>query len=400
MEKLPQLALQLEEVMPFEDSLADFDSTYRAKTQYGEYVSVSSDRVRFDGETVGDAGLCSQLMIGQKLGNGSCSSVVFARHATTGQAFAIKLFSVFDRAKRAQFITELGMLVNIDCDSLIKFYSAYCDSNTGQIGVIIEYMNFGSLEVLLTPKYRVNERSLAAIGYQIMWALAYLHHDNNLHRDIKPGNVLMNTDGWCKLSDFGISTQLESVDSMSSSMKGSFPYMSPERLDGQDYNASSDIWSVGVLMMELYEQRYPFREASSTHVDLSIEFQSIDIDKYLMKTGYPKVMAEFLSSTLQRNPQDRPEASALLQSEWFKYMGIYDLDHATDALRKWLEQTARCVDPEKNMCRMENSEDKNCPESLIWFQSCKESAGLKSDRKDEESNRGGSRSNYDSIYHR
>ena len=77
----------------------------------------------------------------------------------------------------------------------------------------------------------------------------------------------MNTEGWCKLSDFGISTQLESVDSMSSSMKGSFHYMSPERLDGQDYNASSDIWSVGVMVMELYEQKYPFRQASSTHVD-------------------------------------------------------------------------------------------------------------------------------------
>ena len=378
MENLPHLSLQLDEETSFEDSLADFESTYRAKTQFGEDVSVSADRVRFEGKTVGDAGLCTQLEIGHKLGNGACSSVVYARHVTTGQAFAIKLFSVFDRARRAQFITELGMLVNIDCDSLIKFHSAYCDSNTGQIGVIIEYMDLGSLEQLLKPRYRINERGLAAIGYQIMWALAYLHHDNNLHRDIKPGNVLMNTEGWCKLSDFGISTQLESVDSMSSSMKGSFHYMSPERLDGQDYNASSDIWSVGVMVMELYEQRYPFRQASSTHVDLSMEFQSIDIEGYMTDNGYPTLMAEFLSLTLQINPLSRPEASVLLESNWFKHMGIYDLDYATETLQTWLRQHTDCFDD-----RGGDTLDNMSPE-LAEFKSRHESYKELSDQKNSE----------------
>ena len=120
--------------------------------------------------------------------------------------------------------------------------------------------------------------------------------------------------------------------------------MSPERLDGQDYNASSDIWSVGVMVMELYEQRYPFRQASSTHVDLSMEFQSIDIEGYMTDNGYPTLMAEFLSLTLQINPLSRPEASVLLESNWFKHMGIYDLDYATETLQTWLRQHTDCFD--------------------------------------------------------
>ena len=131
-------------------------------------------------------------------------------------------------------------------------------------------------------------------------------------------------------------------------------------------------------MMELYEQRYPFREASSTHVDLSMEFQSIEIERYMAETGYPKVMAEFLLKTLQTNPQYRPEASALLQSNWFQFMGIYDLDHATEALREWLKQFNGCIDTEKNIDYRVYHGDKNSPES-VEFDSCKESESMRCD---------------------
>jgi serine/threonine protein kinase len=82
-------------------------------------------------------------------------------------------------------INELGMLASVNCDTLIQFHSAYC--NEGHIGVIIEYMDFGSLDLLMKREYKVSESGLAGISYQILWGLAYLHHDSNLHRDIKPG---------------------------------------------------------------------------------------------------------------------------------------------------------------------------------------------------------------------
>ena len=336
---IPQLSLQLDCEGTLEDSLANFDSTYRAKTDFGE-MSVAADRMRFEGATVGEGGLVKQLEMGRKLGSGACSSVVLARHTTTGQEFAIKIFSVFDRKKRVQLITELGVLCQIDCDSLIQFYGAYCDSDTGQIGVILEYMDLGSLERLLEPRYKVSERGLAGICFQILWGLAYLHSDDNVHRDIKPGNALIDSEGWCKLSDFGISTKLKSSDDyMSSSMKGSFHYMAPERLDAQDYNKSSDIWSVGILIMELYEQHHPFKQAGNGgQVEMLVELQSLDMDKYLRDHDYPGHLANFLSMTLEIDPTKRPESIVLLQSEWFKCMGIHDLDYAVEALKEWVDQ--------------------------------------------------------------
>lgn len=82
-------------------------------------------------------------------------------------------------------INELGVLANVNCDCLIRFHSAYCDE--GQVGVIIEYMDFGSLDKLMKREYRINEKGLAAVAYQLLWGLGYLHHDSNIHRDIKPG---------------------------------------------------------------------------------------------------------------------------------------------------------------------------------------------------------------------
>lgn len=85
-------------------------------------------------------------------------------------------------------INELGMLANMQCDSLIKFHSAYNDE--GQIGVIIEYMDFGSLDKLMKEEYRITEKGLAGVAFQILWALGYLHYDSNIHRDIKPGEMI------------------------------------------------------------------------------------------------------------------------------------------------------------------------------------------------------------------
>ena len=112
----------------------------------------------------------------------------FAEHMTTRKPYAVKIFNLYDRSRREQLISELAILTSQDCETLVKFHSAYMDS--GSIGVIIEYMDFGSLDQLMKPTFRVSEPALAAIAYQILWGLGYLHHDGNLHRDIKPGKII------------------------------------------------------------------------------------------------------------------------------------------------------------------------------------------------------------------
>lgn len=118
-------------------------------------------------------------------------------------------------------------------------------------------MDAGSLDGILKI-YRskkvvpeIHEVVLAKIAIQILCGLSYLHMNNQFHRDIKPANILLNTKGEVKVTDFGIAKELEYAEQMSKTFVGTFTYMSPERINGQQYDTKSDVWSLGIVMYEL-----------------------------------------------------------------------------------------------------------------------------------------------------
>ena len=85
-----------------------------------------------------------------------------------------------------------------------------------------------------------------------------MHHKNHqVHRDIKPENILLNSIGKVKLSDFGISKELEKTKALTNTFVGTISYMSPERIQGMQYSYSSDIWSLGIVLVELATGQFP-----------------------------------------------------------------------------------------------------------------------------------------------
>jgi mitogen-activated protein kinase kinase 1 len=144
----------------------------------------------------------------------------------------------------------------------------------GSVGVILEYMDLGSLDTALESPKAVTEEALAGIMFQVFWGLGYLHHDKNVHRDVKPGNTLLNSEGHVKLSDFGISRSLDGTTEMSNTYVGTFRFMSPERLLGDGYSYSGDIWSAGVMAMELWTKTCPFKTSLSSPLKLLEEIEN------------------------------------------------------------------------------------------------------------------------------
>ena len=152
------------------------------------------------------------------------------------------MFNVYDRGQASQLLKEVKMLLSVDCDALISLKGAF--HNEGTIGIIIEYMDRsytpsydhlclylklsvlytyrGSLDFLMGKDWVITEAVFASIVYQVVWGLGYLHFDNRLHRDIKPANILLNSLGQVKLSDFGISKELDSSSAMSTTSVGTF----------------------------------------------------------------------------------------------------------------------------------------------------------------------------------
>lgn len=313
------------------DAMGD---TYRS-----EGLSVGSNALRLFGQELQMEVCYEDLEIGKRIGHGACSSVNIAQCRETGVKYAVKMFNVYDNAQARQLHNEILHLAQVECDALVAFKGAF--HHEGHIGVILEYMDRGSLEFLLDESIELDEFVMAAIAYQILWGLGYLHYDKKLHRDVKPANILMSSSGQVKLSDFGISKSLDSTTAMSNTAIGTFRYMSPERLLGKRYDSSGDIWSLGILLVQLWEKHYPFEDCSATPIELISELESVNFRNLISKKKYPRLMRDFILSMLEMNPGDRPPTIDLSESEWLRECDITSITAAQETVRNWLRKLDR-----------------------------------------------------------
>lgn len=130
-----------------------------------------------------------------------------------------------------------------------------------------------------------------------------------------------------KLSDFGISKELDNSIAMSNTSVGSYRYMSPERLKGEKYDAAGDVWSVGITIIELWEKRYPFLHVADTPISLLGELERVNFSRLLSRSavGYSAQMKDFILATLEADPRRRPGAADLMGSPWFEITGTNNL---------------------------------------------------------------------------
>lgn len=132
-----------------------------------------------------------------------------------------------------------------------------------------------------------------------------------------------------KLSDFGISKGLDSTQAMSNSAVGSYRYMSPERLLGEKYDASADIWSLGITLMEIWNQSYPFAHCAQTPIHLVEELNNFQPDRVMarVKKISPE-LRDFICALLAYDPADRCNCMELATFPWFETCRITSLPEA------------------------------------------------------------------------
>uniref|UniRef100_A0A4W3JPJ1 Dual specificity mitogen-activated protein kinase kinase 2 n=1 Tax=Callorhinchus milii TaxID=7868 RepID=A0A4W3JPJ1_CALMI len=190
-----------------------------------------------------------------ELGAGNGGVVTKVRHKPSGLIMARKLIHLeIKPAIRNQIIRELQVLHECNSPYIVGFYGAFYSD--GEISICMEHMDGGSLDQVLKEARRIPEEILGKVSIAVLRGLTYLREKHQImHRDVKPSNILVNSRGEIKLCDFGVSGQL--IDSMANSFVGTRSYMSPERLQGTHYSVQSDIWSMGLSLVELAIGRYP-----------------------------------------------------------------------------------------------------------------------------------------------
>ncbi|KAJ0035488.1 hypothetical protein Pint_26073 [Pistacia integerrima] len=193
-------------------------------------------------------------LVGERNG----SMVHLAQHKYTGQFLAVKVVKVkLEVSTWKQIAQMLKMIQSSYCPYVGVFYQLFY--NESAISIILEYMDGGSLANFLKKVKSIPEVYLAAIVKQVLKGLLFLHHEKHIiHRNLKPPNLLINHRGEVKISDFSLSATVAYTAGQANTFVGTYNYMSPERISGGNYGHKSDIWSLGIVMLECAIGQFPY----------------------------------------------------------------------------------------------------------------------------------------------
>jgi len=162
----------------------------------------------------------------------------------------------------------------------------------------------------------LNEEQIACVMKQTLLGLDYLHKQNKIHRDIKSGNILLTSDGFCKLADFGVSAQLTNTLRKRNTVIGTPYWMAPEVLRETSYDHKADIWSLGITAIEMAVGEPPLSKIHPMRAIFMIPMKPAptlpEPDKY------SEDFNDFIRTCLQKEPEDRPDAEKLLQHSFIK----------------------------------------------------------------------------------
>jgi mitogen-activated protein kinase kinase 1 len=282
-----------------------------------------------------------------ELGSGNGGVVMKVRHKPTGLIMARKLIHLEVKpAIKKQIIRELKVLHECNFPHIVGFYGAFYSD--GEISICMEYMDGGSLDLILKRAGRIPEPILCKITTAVLKGLSYLRDKHAIiHRDVKPSNILVNSSGEIKICDFGVSGQL--IDSMANSFVGTRSYMSPERLQGTHYSVQSDVWSLGLSLVEMAIGMYPIPPPDSQTLELifgdngnspgqaNVEPRSMAIFElldYIVNEPPPKLehksftddFKDFVDKCLKKNPDERADLKTLMIHPWIKKCEVEDVD--------------------------------------------------------------------------
>ncbi|KAJ7553601.1 hypothetical protein O6H91_06G104900 [Diphasiastrum complanatum] len=267
------------------------------------------------------------------IGKGSSGVVQLVRHKWTGQIFALKVIQMnIQETVRKQIVQELKINQSSLCPYVVICYDAFY--NNGVISIVLEYMDGGSLQDVIKEVKVIPEPYLAVICKQVLQGLMYLHHQRHIiHRDIKPSNLLVNHKGEVKITDFGVSAVLASSMGQRDTFVGTYTYMSPERISGSIYGYESDIWSLGLTLLECAIGRFPYLPPGQEEGFLNfyelLETIVEDPPPFAPADQFSSEFCSLISACIQKEPKNRMSAADLLQHPFLqKYEGV-DIDLAT-----------------------------------------------------------------------
>ncbi|MEG2368740.1 MAG: Stk1 family PASTA domain-containing Ser/Thr kinase [Raoultibacter sp.] len=201
----------------------------------------------------------NRYKISDRIGIGGMAEVYRAQDSVLGRVVAVKVMLpqyAADPAFTQRFRQEAAAAANLQSPYIVNVYDWGQDQ--GIYYIVMEYVRGSDLKTAIKERGAINQRKVAEIGSQVCQALSVAHNLDIIHRDIKPQNLMIQPDGNVKVMDFGIARAKNSVMTQTSSVLGTAHYVSPEQAQGKELTATSDIYSLGIVLYEAVTGRLPF----------------------------------------------------------------------------------------------------------------------------------------------
>ena len=259
------------------------------------------------GETI----LGNRYEVIRKIGDGGMVFVYEAKDRLLNRIVAVKVLRpefVDDEEFLAKFKREAEAVANISHPNIVNVYDVGCDGKVNYI--VMEYVDGQNLKEIIKNEGTLDEYTALDITKQIAKALGAAHKKGVIHRDIKPHNILISSEGRnVKVADFGIAkAATNSTMTNIGSIIGSVHYFSPEQAKGKSVKNNADLYSLGIVLYEMLLGKVPFKGDSPIsialqHINEDIEFSSEE------KTKIPQSIRTLIKKLTEKDPDDRYQSS-------------------------------------------------------------------------------------------
>ncbi|XP_020499139.1 serine/threonine-protein kinase PAK 4 isoform X1 [Labrus bergylta] len=251
-----------------------------------------------------------------KIGEGSTGIVCIATVKTTGKLVAVKKMDLRKQQRRELLFNEVVIMRDYHHENVVEMYNSYLVGD--ELWVVMEFLEGGALTDIVTHT-RMNEEQIATVCLSVLKALSVLHTQGVIHRDIKSDSILLTHDGRVKLSDFGFCAQVSKEVQRRKSLVGTPYWMAPELISRLPYGPEVDIWSLGIMVIEMVDGEPPYFNEPPLKAMKMIRDNLPPKLKNLHKVS--PLLKGFLDRMLVRDPAQRASASELLKHPFLTKAG-------------------------------------------------------------------------------
>eukprot|EP01129_Flabellula_baltica_P004523 TRINITY_DN1579_c0_g1_i2.p1 TRINITY_DN1579_c0_g1~~TRINITY_DN1579_c0_g1_i2.p1 ORF type:complete len:338 (+),score=88.13 TRINITY_DN1579_c0_g1_i2:366-1379(+) len=252
----------------------------------------------------------------EKIGEGAAGEVFVATYIETGEDVAIKKIEI-NPQNIPLLITEIAIMKASIHPNIVKYFDSFLVDEE-KLWVAMEFMGGGCLtDILEIFSYlQLSEGQISYICRETLKGLLYIHHHHRIHRDIKSDNILLGIDGSIKIADFGYAAQLTQDRDKRTTIVGTPYWMAPELIRGENYDQRVDVWSLGIMMLEMAEGEPPYMDLPPLRALFFITTKGIPGLQHPEK--WSEDFRDFLALTITAEPSERPNSEDMLKHEFMK----------------------------------------------------------------------------------